>query len=402
MSRLAVGAHVVVCAMLLTSCVSDGEPTLSAPSASAAPSEAESPDTRGAQEPASSVETFDPSAFAAVRDEPIPKPTATELDDLLVQYAEGFGMTATVMSPAGTWSGATGMADTSHSLRPTDQFAIGSITKSVFAAQVMRLVETGDVALDDPVADHLPPNLDFDTNGATIRQLLSMTSGIPDYVDALWRSLSTDRERRWTTAELLDLVRPKRTRPGKRWEYSSTNYILLQLMVEHVRGRRASEVLRHGVLSGPGLERMAFQPDERPSGPVATSDAGRHGLFAEGGGYLPSLAGATAAQAAGGIASDSATLARWWTQFCGGEIVSPVSLKKMAAHPDPSEEYALGLLVKAGSAEPASLGMYGVHVGFSTWASCYADGVVVVALSNQEEADPFWLAEALAAAIREK
>jgi CubicO group peptidase (beta-lactamase class C family) len=48
--------------------------------------------------------------------------------------------------------------------------------------------------LADSAADHLPPDLDFNTSRATIRRLLGMRSGIADYVDALWDSLSTDRQ----------------------------------------------------------------------------------------------------------------------------------------------------------------------------------------------------------------
>jgi CubicO group peptidase (beta-lactamase class C family) len=52
----------------------------------------------------------------------------------------------------------------------------------------------GLVDLDDSAADHLPPDLDLNTNRATIRRLLGMRSGTVDYVDALWDSLSTDRQ----------------------------------------------------------------------------------------------------------------------------------------------------------------------------------------------------------------
>ncbi len=85
------------------------------------------------------------------------------------------------MSAHGTWSGATGKADGVRDVTVDDQFAIASITKSMVAAQVMQLVEAGELGLDDPAADHLPPDLDFDTNGATIRHLLGHRSGIPDY-----------------------------------------------------------------------------------------------------------------------------------------------------------------------------------------------------------------------------
>ena len=49
------------------------------------------------------------------------------------------------------------------------------------AAQVLRLVEEGAIGIDDPAADHLPPELDgYDANGATVRELLGMRSGIDD------------------------------------------------------------------------------------------------------------------------------------------------------------------------------------------------------------------------------
>lgn len=63
------------------------------------------------------------------------------------------------------------VTDGRRDLRVDDQFAIGSVTKSVVAAQVLQMVEAGQLELDDPVVDHLPADLDFDTNGATVRPL---------------------------------------------------------------------------------------------------------------------------------------------------------------------------------------------------------------------------------------
>lgn len=78
-------------------------------------------------------------------------------------------MSATVMTADGTWSGATGSADGVRDVQVDSQFGIGCITKSVIAAQVMQMVEAGELSLDDPASKYLPRDLDFDTNGATIR-----------------------------------------------------------------------------------------------------------------------------------------------------------------------------------------------------------------------------------------
>ena len=106
------------------------------------------------------------------------------------------GVTATVMTLQGTWSGAFGKADDVRDVVVDSQFGIASVTKSVIAAQLMQLVEAGELSLDDQATDHLPADFAFDTNGATIRQLLDMRSGIPDwYGEAMAAELAKDRAR---------------------------------------------------------------------------------------------------------------------------------------------------------------------------------------------------------------
>ena len=73
------------------------------------------------------------------------------------------------------------------------------------------MVEAGELALDDLAADHLPPDLDFDSNGATIRNLLGQR-GIPDYYPAVHDGLSADLLRVWTPTDLLQLVTADRAR----------------------------------------------------------------------------------------------------------------------------------------------------------------------------------------------
>ena len=141
--------------------------------------------------PSEPARAFPTEAFADISVEPVAEEMAAELRTILNDMAGDGGMTATVMSADGTWSGAAGTADGVRDVRVDDQFFIASITKSVVAAQVMHLVEAGELSLDDLAADHLPADLDFDTNQATIRQLLGQRSGIPDYLPMLWDSLST-------------------------------------------------------------------------------------------------------------------------------------------------------------------------------------------------------------------
>ncbi|HSJ85110.1 MAG TPA: serine hydrolase domain-containing protein [Acidimicrobiia bacterium] len=325
---------------------------------------------------------FPTEAFAGIRQAALPDALATELDAALIDTAGAAGMTATLMTPEGSWSGATGTADGVRAVSPADQMAIGSITKSLVAAQVMQLVDAGELRLDEPAAGLLPPSLDFDTNGSTIGHLLGMRSGIPDYVDALWASLSTDKLRSWTANEVLALVGPHRTPVGEEHRYSSSDYVLLGLILEQVRGRPLAEVLRDGVLSGDDYQRLIYQPAEPPTEPMALPSGAPADTFEEGGGYLPSLAATTAAGPAGGMASDSATLARWWSQLCGGLIVSDSSLNEMTNFDD-GDGYGLGLFDQSEIHGTPAIGNGGIQVGFTAYAACLLEpGSVVVVLSN--------------------
>jgi D-alanyl-D-alanine carboxypeptidase len=335
---------------------------------------------------------FPIETFAAISEDPVTEELAAEFQAALARHdvTGGGGMSATVMSPEGTWSGTTGKADGVRDLQVDDQFAIASITKSVVAAQVMLMVETGELALDDLAADHLPADLEFDTNGATIRQLLGHRSGIPDYYElGPLGEIDTDAQRVWTPAELLPLVPTERTPPGGSFSYAETNYLLLKLVIEHLRERPLAEVVRDGALAIDGLERLVYQPEESPTEPMAMPAGASHDLLEARGGYLPSLANASAYQASGGIASDSHSLARWWRALCAGEIVSQASLTDMSTFQPASfiGSYGLGLYNPA-SGYAQAFGHTGQLPGYMSWAACLPeDRAVIVVLTNHEVDD---------------
>jgi D-alanyl-D-alanine carboxypeptidase len=285
------------------------------------------------------------------------------------------------------------MATAERAMVPNDQMGIGSITKTPVAAQVMQLVEAGELALDDLAADHLPPDLEFDTNGATIDHLLSHRSGISEYFvddDELRAATMTDPLRVWTLEEKLATVASERSPIGGEWVYIGTNYLLLGLIIEHVTGRSLADVLRTGVLAGGRYERLIYQPDERPTEPMATPSGASAAVIAKGGGYLPSLANATMFTSEGAMASDAVTLARWFRGLCAGQIVSAASLDEMTDF-EKRPEYGLGIWDRRyqyGNASGA-LGHTGlVREGYRTAAMCFQNApMVAVVLANAEEHD---------------
>jgi D-alanyl-D-alanine carboxypeptidase len=339
--------------------------------------------------PTTSASPFPVAAFAAISEDPVTEELVAKFQEALARHdvTDGGGMSATVMTPEGTWSGTTGTADGIRDLQVDDQIAIASITKSVVAAQVMLMVEAGELGLDDLVADHLPGDLRFDSNGATIRDLLSHRSGIPDYYDLL--DEQTDFLRVWTPTEILERLPAERIPPGSAFSYAETNYLLLKLVIEHLRGRPLTDVLRDGALAVDGLDRLVHQPAESPTDPMAMPAGASDPDLEKRGGYLPSLASASAYNASGAIASDALSLARWWRAFCAGEIVSQTSLTEMSAF-EPAAylgSYGLGVYNPADGYAQA-FGHTGQLPGYMSWAACLPEeGAVIVVLTNHEVDD---------------
>jgi len=294
-----------------------------------------------------------------------PKPPTGSLPDQTVDAMQAIldaavnrglpSMSATVMAAdGGVWSGVAGTADGEHPVELGSQFAIASITKTVIAAEVMSLSEAGLLHLDDQVSRHLPKGFDFDTNGATIRNLLGMESGIPD--PTITRSEAVaDPGHIWDPTEILATVPDGRSEAGAHFVYEDSNYMLLGLVIEEVTGTSVATALRSDVLADPRLSALVYQPEERPEGPFALPFGGRDGPEAmeAGGGYLPSAAETSRGNGSGCMASDSASLALFGYLLFGGNLVSEPSLQAMTNFGSAAnyDRYGLGVFEQTNLAQ---------------------------------------------------
>jgi D-alanyl-D-alanine carboxypeptidase len=251
------------------------------------------------------------------------------------------GIAAAVISAdLGTWVGAAGTADGHARLDPTAQFGIGSVTKTVIAAQVLQLVESGAVDLDRPIGEYLGDEVP--TNGATVRQVLGMRSGIEELTGDPG-VICADLAATVAIDDLRDALSDGALfEPGTRFRYTSANYLLAGLLIEKVTGTTVARALRSGVLTVAGLERLVYQDEERPTAPLAAPFVIHHGpempepseLLELGDGYLPARCLAAAAGSAGGMASDATTLARWGYLLYGGWVLGDEALAEMTHFED--------------------------------------------------------------------
>ncbi|MFE7722985.1 serine hydrolase domain-containing protein [Nocardia rhizosphaerihabitans] len=135
---------------------------------------------------------------------------------------------------------------------------IASNTKTFVAAVVMQLVSEGRAALDVAVEHYLPGVITGpggDGNRITVRQLLSHTSGIPDYLPLLRLSSEADLRRSRPVDELIAmaLARPAMFEPGTEFRYSNTNYLLLGQVVERITGASIADEVTGRVIRPLGL-----------------------------------------------------------------------------------------------------------------------------------------------------
>src|SRR5690606_21451937 len=145
----------------------------------------------------------------------VPGVSISVMRDGISLYARGFGL-----------SDVEGQVPVSA----TTTFRIASITKQFTAAAILKLAEGGHLTLDDPLAVHLP----YFPRAAdiTLRQLLSPTAGLGDYINGQDQTILTAaRDRDYSTAEILALIAGRqplyRAQPGTRFIYSNSGYTLL-------------------------------------------------------------------------------------------------------------------------------------------------------------------------------
>jgi CubicO group peptidase (beta-lactamase class C family) len=132
-----------------------------------------------------------------------------------------------------------------------------SMSKTITAVAVLQLVETGRVALDEPIDRHLGSLQPYGP-AVTIRQLISHTSGIPNPIPLRWVH-AADQHETFDEDAALAAVLTEHPRlsfaPGSRYSYSNIGYWLLGKLVERATGERFSTYVTDRILRPLCIER---------------------------------------------------------------------------------------------------------------------------------------------------
>lgn len=238
--------------------------------------------------------------------------------------------------------------DSSEEITIDSQFAIGSVSKQFTAACIMLLKEEGKLNVDDTI-DKWYPDYQY-AKDITVKNLLTMCSGIPDYVnDAnLWELASqrydfsktaSEEENRKVSRDVI-LSQELEFTPDSDYAYSNSNYFLLAEIVEQVSQKSFSDYLKENFLI-----------------PLQMTDTGVAEELSGSGRLVPNLGEENDIQTKGlcfgdgGIISTAADMDRWMTSLREHTVLSEDSVNEMTTDYSPqSGHYGYGLFISSDGA----------------------------------------------------
>lgn len=248
--------------------------------------------------------------------------------------------------PGGTYSKAYGVRDldTQVPVQPDDLVSVASVTKSMTAVSVLKLVEDGLIGLDDPVNNVVdsfttilkPPG------PITVRQLLNHTSGMPEFQTANDRTFDDVprllRERLSVQRQLeLTASLPWEARRVGSFQYSDSNYVVLGQLIEKLRNKPYPQVIDEDILTPLSLQNTFLEWDPHQDSKLVHGYVTYRGERFDVTGSPPETG-----SAAFGAVSNMPDVNDFFAGLFSGKLVSEASLQDMT-NTDQFPLYGLGL-----------------------------------------------------------
>jgi CubicO group peptidase (beta-lactamase class C family) len=222
-------------------------------------------------------------------------------------------------------------------LQVTDRFQIGSLTKQMVAAALLKLEDEGRISLDDFASKYLPQYSQL--NNVTILQLLNHTAGIYNYSANKTFMDSRSPNKFFSLDEIINfcLKRPLDFRPGTKWSYSNGGYIIAGKIIELASGMSWDKYLESRFFIPLKMAQTLHYNDYDQLGAVNGYQHTSNALKRVRGLNL------SWALSAGSISSTVNDLAKWTDIFSSSNILSRRSKSKMQKVY--KEQYGLGIFI---------------------------------------------------------
>jgi CubicO group peptidase (beta-lactamase class C family) len=290
-----------------------------------------------------------------------------------VEWAKGFG----ALSAKGA------------GVTPNTLFQAGSISKSVTALAVLRLVQAGTLDLDVDVNSYLKgwkiPENHFNSKSViTLRKLLTHTGGITVHGFegyAAGKSVPT-------LLQTLNGVTPANsppiivdTPPGVMWRYSGGGYVIVQKILQDVTGKPFAQLMQDEVLNPIGMSHSTFvQPLPTALRHYAAEPHDENGKAYTGGAYTyPEMAAA-------GLWTTPSDLAKFALAIQASLAGKPEGILRKGTAEEMLERGGLGHwglgLELGGSDEQPFFQHGGADTGFISFLISYNQGDGLVIMTN--------------------
>lgn len=195
-----------------------------------------------------------------------PENADKRIDEFMMQLHRRSGFNGNVLVARDgkiIYEKAIGWADHLHrdSLKINSVFELASVSKPFTSTAIMMLVEDGKIRLDQQVKDFYP---DFPYDSITVEMLLTHRSGMMNYVyfvDDLWKSQKKDERKGITNQDVLKLIAEHKpapySKPGKKFHYNNSNFMVLAAIIEKVSGKKYSEFMAENIFKPLGMKNSA-------------------------------------------------------------------------------------------------------------------------------------------------
>ncbi len=256
---------------------------------------------------------------------------------------------------------------------PHTKFRIGSNTKQFTAMSLLMLQHRGRLNVQDKFCKYIPDCPDA-WKEITIHQLLTHTSGIPDYISTFfWGDTTKDGIIEAMKNKPLDF------KPCEKYSYSNTGYVLLGKVIEQASGMSYGEFLQGNIFVPLNMTNSGFNPD------MNIGTVGYINGFFE---TIPFLFPECFAGC--GIHSTVEDLYKWDQALYTERLIPGTLLDEMfTAHaPEPNSSYSYGYGMEVGETRRHRLARHGgQEVGFGSFFERFPDEKLVIILLSNEYPD---------------
>lgn len=229
-----------------------------------------------------------------------------------------------------------GFADLANEIPNTikTRFASASAGKVFVAVGILQLIEQGKIKFDDTLGMLLDIELNEIDKDVTVKQLLTHTSGVPDYFDEsimdeyedLWKDYPNYKIRHNSDLLPLFIHKPMMYPKGDKFQYNNSGYVLLAMIIEKVTGMYFDQYLKTHVFDVCDMKSTGYYELDKLPAKCANS----YIYCTETNDYRTNIFSVDAkGTGAGGAFVTVMDVINFWTNLLNGNLISKTLVSEM-------------------------------------------------------------------------